>query len=123
MKLAPVEVGRKPSAKVRDGALAPPQIVSLSNGRYSVRLSEAGSGFARLEDFAVTRWSGDEVAEVDGFHLYLRDLDDGYSWSAGYQPMRGKPARYEFRADECRRKIYASSSRVSHLSGRSLPTC
>jgi N,N'-diacetylchitobiose phosphorylase len=98
MKLAPVEFGRKPSAKVRDGALAPPQIVSLSNGRYSLRLSEAGSGFARLEDLAVTRWSGDEVAEADGFHLYLRDLDDGYAWSAGYQPMRVNPARYEFRA-------------------------
>ncbi|HEX3601156.1 MAG TPA: hypothetical protein VHU84_13485, partial [Lacipirellulaceae bacterium] len=98
MKLAPVEIERKSSAKTRDAVLAAPQIISLSNGRYTLRLSEVGSGYARLDDLAVTRWSGDELAEADGFHLYLRDLDDGAVWSAGYQPTRVAPARYEFRA-------------------------
>ena len=80
-------------------ALAPPQIVTLSNGRYSVRLSEAGSGYARLEAILPLP---DGVAmkspKSDGFHLYLRDLDDGFMWSAGYQPTRVVPSRYEFRA-------------------------
>ncbi len=98
MKLAPVDVERKKTPESGADALAPPQIVTLSNGRYSVRMSEAGSGYARLKDIAITRWSGDEVAESDGVHFYLRDLDDGFVWSAGYQPTRVVPSRYEFRA-------------------------
>ena len=30
----------------------------------------------------------DETRDADGFHIYLRDLDDNFVWSAGYQPTR-----------------------------------
>ena len=100
MKVAPAEQARKLPASDLASSLSPPRIVTLSNGRYTVRLSEAGSGFARLGEVAVTRWHGDEIADADGFYLYLRDLEDDQKWSAGYQPMRVAPTQYEFRARE-----------------------
>src|SRR5215475_9471026 len=73
---------------------APSQPVFLSNGQYKLRLSEVGSGFAEVNGVAVTRWSGDETRDAEGFYIYIRDLDDGQVWSAGYQPTRAVPTRY-----------------------------
>jgi cyclic beta-1,2-glucan synthetase len=44
----------------------------------------------------LTRWSADRLFDVDGFHLYLRDLDDYHVWSAGYQPTRVVADDYRF---------------------------
>src|SRR2546428_9580595 len=63
---------------------SPPAL--LSNGQYNVRLSEAGSGCSELGGVAITRWAADETRDADGFHIYLRDLNDGFLWSAGFQP-------------------------------------
>ena len=35
-------------------------------------------------------------ATCDGFHIFLRDLDDDFVWSAGFQPTRVMPTTYEF---------------------------
>src|SRR6476660_7808362 len=70
------------------------QPILLSNGQYKLRLSEVGSGFAEVGGVAVTRWSGDETRDAEGFYIYIRDLDDGQVWSAGYQPTRVVPTRY-----------------------------
>jgi cyclic beta-1,2-glucan synthetase len=77
----------------------PRDIVGLSNGRYSVRFSARGGGQSHLGKLAVTRWSGDAICDVDGFHVYLRDLEDGFIWSAGYQPTRVAAAKYAFDCD------------------------
>src|SRR5262249_27415782 len=66
----------------------------ISNGTYNVRLSEVGSGCSELENRAITRWAADETRDLDGFFIYLRDLNEGFVWSAGYQPTRVRPARY-----------------------------
>ena len=60
----------------------------------------SGSGYSRLQENAITRWSGDETRDADGFHLYLRDLDENIVWSAGYQPTRVQPSQYEFRPEQ-----------------------
>jgi N,N'-diacetylchitobiose phosphorylase len=78
---------------------------TLSNGRYNVRLSEAGSGYSEAGGIAVTRWSADATRDADGFFVYLQDLDDGFAWSAGYQPTRVVPSRYAFRRDDNRAEI------------------
>jgi N,N'-diacetylchitobiose phosphorylase len=75
------------------------QSTLLSNGQYSVRLSEAGSGSSEVGSVAITRWAGDETLDADGFYIFFRDLDDGLVWSAGYQPTRVVPSRYAFRCD------------------------
>src|SRR5258705_2233433 len=76
----------------------PAQPILLSNGKYNVRLSEVGSGCSELGGVAISRWSGDETRDADGFYIYIRDLDDGSVWSAGYQPTRVIPAQYAIRS-------------------------
>ena len=66
----------------------------LSNGRYTVMLSAAGSGFSRWRDLAVTRWREDPTCDAWGCYTLLRDAASGAIWSAGQQPCGGAPDDY-----------------------------
>ena len=46
----------------------------LSNGRYSVMLTAAGSGYSRWRDLAVTRWREDATCDDWGSYIFLRDV-------------------------------------------------
>ena len=82
-----------------------PQTHLLSNGRYSVMITAAGSGYSRWNDLAVTRWREDATRDDTGSYLLLRDMDTGRVWSAGYQPTAGQPAAYEVSFTEDRAEI------------------
>jgi len=80
----------------------------LSNGRYTVMLTAAGSGYSRWRDLAVTRWREDPTCDDWGSHIYLRDAEQGDIWSAGFRPSHRRPDSYsvtfnEDRADFVRR--------------------
>ena len=77
----------------------------LSNGRYAVMLTAAGSGYSRWGDIAVTRWREDVTRDEAGMHVYLRDAQSGQSWSVGYQPTGDEPESYEVVFSEDRAKI------------------
>lgn len=100
MKLAPVKLDRERTSSQSSSVRSTPQHFVLTNGRYRSRISEVGSGHAEFNGWAVSRTGGDAVCDNDGFYLYLRDLDDELVWSAGYQPTRVKPAKYEFHCRE-----------------------
>ena len=74
---------------------ATPRTQLLSNGRYSVMLTTAGSGYSRWRDIAVTRWREDLTRDCWGQYIYLRDEQTGNIWSAGYQPAGVEPDAYE----------------------------
>jgi cyclic beta-1,2-glucan synthetase len=59
----------------------------LSNGRYSVMITSAGSGYSRWRDLAVTRWREDATCDDWGSYVLLRDVATGQAWSATYQPI------------------------------------
>lgn len=59
----------------------------LSNGRYSVMLTAAGSGYSTWRDLAVTRWREDVTCDDWGSYIFLRDASSGLAWSATYQPI------------------------------------
>lgn len=65
---------------------ASPRVQLLSNGRYTVMLTAAGSGCSSWRRFAVTRWREDPVGDGWGSYLLVRDEKDGDVWSAGLQP-------------------------------------
>ena len=67
----------------------------LSNGRYAVMMTAAGSGYSRWGDLAVTRWREDATCDGWGTYVFLRDADRGTVWSAGYQPTGVEPDSYE----------------------------
>ncbi|MFA5430672.1 MAG: glucoamylase family protein [Candidatus Omnitrophota bacterium] len=72
-----------------------PEIHSLSNGRYHVMATNAGGGYSRWQDFAVTRWDEDSALDHDGTFIYIRDAESGDYWSAAYQPAQKKAKDYE----------------------------
>ena len=82
-----------------------PRTHLLSNGRYAVMVTAAGSGYSRWRDLAVTRWREDVTRDVGGTYVFLRDAGSGETWSAGYQPRGGAPDSYEVTFSEDRAEI------------------
>jgi cyclic beta-1,2-glucan synthetase len=72
-----------------------PRTHLLSNGRYAVMVTAAGSGYSRWGDIAVTRWREDATRDAWGSYLYLRDMQSGAVWSAGHQPSGAEADSYE----------------------------
>jgi len=67
----------------------------LSNGRYHVVISNAGGGYSRWRDLAVTRWREDATRDCWGTFVYLRDIATGEFWSTAYQPTVREIKGYE----------------------------
>jgi cyclic beta-1,2-glucan synthetase len=74
---------------------ATPEAHLLSNGRYAVMLTAAGSGYSRWGDSAITRWREDVTRDDWGAYIFLRDVQSGDVWSAGYQPSGVAPDSYD----------------------------
>ena len=72
-----------------------PRTHLLSNGRYSVMVTTAGSGYSHWRQHAVTRWREDVTSDSWGSFLYVRDTNTGDVWSAGYQPSGREADTYE----------------------------
>ncbi len=79
-----------------------PEVQLLSNGRYHVMVTNAGGGYSRWKDMAVTRWREDTVCDNWGTFCYLRDVTSGEFWSTAYQPTLKKADRYEAIFSEAR---------------------
>jgi len=72
-----------------------PEVQLLSNGRYHVMITNAGGGYSRWKDLAVTRWREDTTCDNWGAFCYLRDVTSGEFWSTAYQPTLKQPKNYE----------------------------
>jgi cyclic beta-1,2-glucan synthetase len=75
--------------------LPTPRTQLLSNGTYSVMITTAGAGYSMCGPLAVTRWREDGTRDNWGSFCYIRDVRSGAVWSAGHQPLGGKPQSYE----------------------------
>ena len=73
-----------------------PQVHLLSNGSYSVLLSNMGGGYSTWRDVDLTRWQSDEVLDPWGGWIYIQEKESGSTgsklWSAGFQPVPGEGA-------------------------------
>ncbi|MGA2793444.1 MAG: glucoamylase family protein, partial [Roseiarcus sp.] len=74
----------------------------LSNGRYCVMLTAAGSGYSAWGDLAVTRWREDATCDDWGSYIFLRNVASDEVWSATYQPIEDEPEAYEVTFNEDR---------------------
>ncbi len=72
-----------------------PQVQLLSNGRYHVMITNAGGGYSRWKDIAVTRWREDTTRDNWGAFCYIREVASGEFWSVAYQPALKRPKNYE----------------------------
>ena len=72
-----------------------PEVHLLSNGRYHVMATNAGGGYSRWHNLAVTRWREDATSDCWGTFIYLRDRDTGHYWSTAHHPTLSKADHYE----------------------------
>lgn len=72
-----------------------PEVQLLSNGRYHLMITNAGGGYSRWKDMAVTRFREDTTCDNFGTFCYLRDVNTGDVWSTTYQPTLKQPLHYE----------------------------
>jgi len=96
-----------------------PEVQLLSNGRYHVMVTNAGGGYSRWKDLAVTRWREDTTCDHWGTFCYLRDVGSGEIWSTAYQPTLKQPQHYEAifsggRAEFRRRDIVGDGDFETH---------
>jgi cyclic beta-1,2-glucan glucanotransferase len=92
-----------------------PRTQLLSNGRYSVMVTAAGSGYSRWRDLSVTRWREDTTRDNWGSYIFLRDVKSGEVWSAGYQPSGVEPDTYEVIFSEDRAQITRNDGSLTTL--------
>jgi len=90
-----------------------PRTHLLSNGRYSVMMSNAGSGYSHWRDLAVTRWREDTTRDPWGTFVFVRDVTSGTTWSAGFQPTIVPPDDYEVAFSEDRVEIHRRDEGVA----------
>jgi len=84
----PVRVFNTPDTPV-------PEVQLLSNGRYHLMVTNAGGGYSRWKDMAITRFREDTTCDNFGTFCYLRDVNSGDVWSTAYQPTLKQPLHYE----------------------------
>ncbi len=72
-----------------------PEVQLLSNGRYHVMVTNAGGGYSRWKDLAVTRWHEDGTCDNWGTFCYVRDVASGAFWSTSHQPTLKRAESYE----------------------------
>ena len=72
-----------------------PEVQLLSNGRYHVMVTNAGGGYSRWKDLAVTRWREDTTRDNWGSFCYIRDVTSGVFWSTAHQPALKRSQAYE----------------------------
>ena len=72
-----------------------PEVQLLSNGRYHVMITNAGGGYSRWKDIAVTRWREDSTRDNWGSFCYIRDVTSGSFWSTTYQPTLKRSKNFE----------------------------
>lgn len=71
----------------------PPNAHILSNGEYSVVITDGGSGYSKAGPFAVNRWVPDYF-EKKGFYIFIENINSNTAWSATYEPYGQEPEKY-----------------------------
>jgi cellobiose phosphorylase len=72
-----------------------PEVQLLSNGRYHVMITNAGGGYSRWKDLAITRWREDRTCDNWGTFCYIRDVAGNEVWSTAYQPTLKRAKHFE----------------------------
>ncbi len=83
-----------PTRRFRSPHTLFPHAHFLSNGAYTVAVTNAGAGGSVCRGRVVTRFRPDATCDTGGQFLYLRDVRTGAVWSATFQPTLREPEDY-----------------------------
>jgi len=67
----------------------------LSNGNYSIILTNGGSSFSKYNDIYINRWRDDAIQRRYGTFIFLRNLNDNKVLSTTYEPICKKVKYYK----------------------------
>lgn len=79
-----------------------PQAHFLSNGSYTVMMTQYGAGYSSAKGVLLGRWSGDVIRNACGLHIYIKNNDTDAVWSATVLPtcVRADNDRAVFELDK-----------------------
>lgn len=72
-----------------------PETHLLSNGSYSLMISNSGSGFAKKHDMTIYRWREDVTLDSSGLFFFIKNINSNEFWSAAYEPCKDEGENYE----------------------------
>ncbi|MBI5033167.1 MAG: carbohydrate-binding protein [Chloroflexi bacterium] len=71
-----------------------PHAALLSNGQYTVMVTNAGGGYSAYRQFQITRWREDVTRDSWGTFCYIKDVASGQVWSTSFHPTLHEPEDY-----------------------------
>jgi cellobiose phosphorylase len=89
-----------------------PEVQLLSNGKYHLMISNAGGGYSRWNDIAITRFHEDVTCDNRGIFCYIRDLETETYWSNTHQPTLKKVDKYEVAYSQGRVDFHISQNKI-----------
>lgn len=89
-----------------------PQVQLLSNGNYHLVLTQAGGGYSRWKDIAVTRWREDSTCDNWGMFSFVRDVNTGEFCSSTYQPTKVIEENFKAVFSEAHAEFSVSNKRL-----------
>lgn len=63
-----------------------PRRAFISNGSYSINISNTGAGGSKVSDLCLTRFREDPITEAWGQFIYINDVEKDSLWSPTVQP-------------------------------------
>lgn len=72
-----------------------PETNFLSNGSYSMMITNSGSGYSKVCDRMLYRWKEDATIDDSGMFFYIKNINSNDYWSATFQPCRKQGDSYE----------------------------
>jgi len=89
-----------------------PEVQLLSNGKYHLMLSNAGSGYSRWKGISITRWNEDITCDKWGTFCYIYDLESDTYWSNTHQPTLKKTEKYEVAYSQGRVDFHVTQNEI-----------
>ncbi len=72
-----------------------PETHLISNGNYSLMISNSGAGYALRDKTMIYRWKEDVTKDNTGMFVYIKDVDENEYFSATYEPCKKEGDNYE----------------------------
>ncbi|HUQ97839.1 MAG TPA: glucoamylase family protein, partial [Gemmatimonadaceae bacterium] len=85
----------KPAVRELETPHTPQPVIGvLGNVPYTTLITNAGGGFSRYGNLAITRWRHDSTRDNYGQWCYVKDVSTGHVWSTAHQPSGTEPNWY-----------------------------
>lgn len=72
-----------------------PETHLISNGSYSLMISNSGAGYAARNRTMIYRWREDVTKDNTGMFVYIKDIESNEYFSATYEPCKKDADSYE----------------------------